>query len=64
MPESLRAFCRMVSLTAANTNRMFVVSVAWVRLQGSAVELKRMKVVNLLRIKVKVCAVHLIETPE
>lgn len=54
----------MVSLTAANTNRMFVVSVAWVRLQGSAVELKRMKVVNLLRIKVKVCAVHLIETPE
>lgn len=28
MPESFKAFCKMVSLTAANTNRMFVVSVA------------------------------------
>lgn len=28
MPESFNAFCRMVSLTAANTKRMFVVSVA------------------------------------
>lgn len=32
IPESLRAFRRMVSLTAAKTNRMFDVSVAWVRL--------------------------------
>lgn len=34
MPESFRAFCRIVSLTAANTSRMFVVSVACVRLHG------------------------------
>jgi hypothetical protein len=33
IPESFRAFCRMVSLTAANTRRIFVVSVACVRLQ-------------------------------
>lgn len=33
MPESFKAFCRMVSFTAANTNRMFVVSVACVRLR-------------------------------
>jgi len=32
MPESLRAFWRMVSLTAAKTRRMLEVSVAWVRL--------------------------------
>ena len=32
IPESFRAFCRMVSLTAANTSRIFVVSVACVRL--------------------------------
>ena len=32
MPESLRALFRIVSLTAANTSRMFDVSVAWVRL--------------------------------
>jgi hypothetical protein len=33
MPESLRAFWRMVSLTAAKTRRILVVSVAWVRLE-------------------------------
>ena len=32
MPESLSAFWRIVSLTAANTNRMLVVSVACVKL--------------------------------
>jgi hypothetical protein len=32
MPESFKAFCRMVSLTAANTSRIFDVSVACVRL--------------------------------
>lgn len=32
IPESFNAFCRIVSFTAANTKRMFVVSVAWVRL--------------------------------
>ena len=33
MPESFNAFCRIVSFTAANTNRMFPVSVACVRLE-------------------------------
>ena len=32
IPESFRAFCNMVSLTAANTRRIFDVSVACVRL--------------------------------
>jgi len=32
IPESLSAFCNIVSLTAAKTSRMFVVSVACVRL--------------------------------
>lgn len=32
MPESLSAFWRMVSLTAANTSRILEVSVACVRL--------------------------------
>jgi hypothetical protein len=32
IPESFRAFCRIVSFTAANTKRIFVVSVACVRL--------------------------------
>ena len=33
MPESLSAFCNIVSFTAAKTNRMFDVSVACVKLQ-------------------------------
>jgi hypothetical protein len=32
IPESLSAFCRIVSLTAAKTSRMFLVLVAWVTL--------------------------------
>lgn len=32
IPESRSEFCMMVSLTAANTSRTLVVSVAWVRL--------------------------------
>lgn len=35
MPESFKAFCSMVSLTAAKTSRMLEVSVACVRLGGS-----------------------------
>jgi len=31
IPESLRAFCKIVSLTAAKTSRMFDVSVACVK---------------------------------
>lgn len=37
MPESLSAFCNIVSLTAAKTRRMFDVSVACVRLRRLAV---------------------------
>jgi hypothetical protein len=36
MPESFSAFCNIVSFTAAKTRRMFDVSVACVRLGGSA----------------------------
>lgn len=32
IPESFKAFCRIVSFTAANTKRMLVVSVACVKL--------------------------------
>jgi len=32
MPESFKAFCRIVSFTAAKTSLMFVVSVACVKL--------------------------------
>jgi hypothetical protein len=34
IPESLSAFCNIVSLTAAKTSRIFDVSVACVRLRG------------------------------
>lgn len=39
MPESLSALLRIVSLTAANTNRMLDVSVAWVRLRADRLDL-------------------------
>ena len=42
MPESLRAFWRMVSLTAAKTSRIFDVSVACVRLGMINIELFHM----------------------
>lgn len=32
MPDSISAFCSIVSLTAAKTSRILEVSVAWVRL--------------------------------
>ena len=60
----------MVSLTAAKTNRMLVVSVAWVRLQThnmirGVLGMGRNGLwKNLLRIKIQVCSVHLIETPK
>jgi hypothetical protein len=34
MPESFNAFCSIVSFTAANTSRIFVVSVACVKLNS------------------------------
>ena len=36
IPESFKAFCSIVSLTAAKTSRMLEVSVACVRLMRSA----------------------------
>ena len=38
IPESLRAFCKIVSFTAAKTSRTLVVSVACVRLQSRLVD--------------------------
>lgn len=40
MPESFKAFCRMVSLTAAKTRRIFEVSVACVRLANVSIHSK------------------------
>lgn len=36
IPDSLREFDRMVSLTAAKTNLILFVSVAWVKLGGAS----------------------------
>lgn len=41
MPESLSAFCSIVSFTAAKTRRMFEVSVACVRLGVLALKFVR-----------------------
>jgi hypothetical protein len=65
MPESFRAFWRMVSLTAAKTSRIFDVSVACVRLKEvseSALEMIRRK--DSLRVEVQMCSVHLIKAPQ
>lgn len=64
MPESLSAFWRMVSLTAANTSRMLEVSVAWVRLTVLAIGRWGAKEGCLLRIQVQVGTVDLIESPQ
>jgi hypothetical protein len=66
MPESFKAFCKMVSLTAANTSRMFVVSVAWVKLD------ERQQIIFpiiqrrdfSLWVKIELSAIDLIETPQ
>lgn len=63
MPESLRAFCRIVSFTAAKTSRMFVVSVACVRLVGVSGLIFLLRV-HLLRIEVELSAVDLVEPPQ
>lgn len=41
MPESFNAFCNIVSLTAANTSRIFVVSVACVKLNRTSEQYER-----------------------
>jgi hypothetical protein len=64
MPESLRAFCKIVSFTAAKTRRIFVVSVACVKLSPTS-ETSRVQGSNdLLRIKIELSAINLIEPPE
>lgn len=50
MPESFSAFCKIVSLTAAKTKRIFEVSVACVRLFSSAPEISTGILFYLLRI--------------
>jgi hypothetical protein len=64
IPESLRAFCRIVSLTAANTRRIFDVSVACVKLQWLEGRLTNKEDRVLLRIEVQVCSIDLIESPQ
>lgn len=64
MPESLRAFCRIVSFTAAKTRRIFVVSVAWVRLE--LYQLTRRDggwSLYLLGIEIEVGSIDLVESP-
>ena len=64
MPESFRAFCRMVSLTAAKTKRILVVSVAWVRLTFGKQRDQKRDAGSVLRVEVEICTVDLIESPE
>jgi hypothetical protein len=64
MPESFKAFCRIVSLTAAKTRRMLVVSVAWVRLMLG----QRWQIIKYsdhsLRVEVEVGSIDLVEPPQ
>lgn len=65
IPESLSAFCSIVSLTAAKTSRMFDVSVACVRLSQGQLAFTRSKLrQHLLWVQIKMCPVHLVEPPE
>jgi hypothetical protein len=64
IPESLRAFCRMVSLTAANTRRIFDVSVACVKLRWLEGRQTSKMDRDLLRIEVQMCSIDLIEPPQ
>lgn len=72
MPESLSAFCNIVSLTAAKTKRMFDVSVACVKLyalQESAslplgLHMQHWENEDLLRVKIQMCPIDLIESPK
>lgn len=56
----------MVSFTAANTRRILVVSVAWVRLRKKKLALQNTVCdwVSLLRVQVEVGSVDLVEPPE
>jgi hypothetical protein len=59
----LRAFCSIVSLTAAKTSRIFDVSVACVRLAGLALVIYTKEEI-LLGVEVEMCSVDLVESPE
>ncbi len=54
----------MVSLTAAKTRRMLVVSVAWVRLALGERDEQKRDAGSVLRVEVEICTVDLIESPE
>ena len=65
MPESLSAFCSIVSLTAAKTSRMFDVSVACVRLRWLVLKVRVISDIKiLLRVEVEMRTIDLIESPE
>jgi len=66
IPESFKAFCRMVSFTAAKTSRIFVVSVACVRLRAQSANDSSCKKTNAisLRVEVELSSVDLVEPPE
>lgn len=72
MPESFNAFCKMVSLIAANTSRILEVSVAcvklddqWVRGYNSSIfpfDLEQS--MYLLRVDIKFCSIDLAKSPK
>jgi hypothetical protein len=63
MPESRRAFWRIVSLTAAKTSRIFDVSVACVRLLSVSSQLLLIKRRYILRVQIEVRSIDLVEPP-
>lgn len=64
MPESAKALWRIVSFTAANTRRMFEVSVACVRLRRTSVSRPEQYLgFHSLRVKVEMRSIHLVESP-
>ena len=67
IPESLSAFCRIVSLTAAKTRRILLVSVACVKLDRHVSDRERpiwLGIVNILRVEIQMSSVNLVESPQ
>lgn len=64
IPESFRAFCSIVSFTAAKTSRMLEVSVACVRLMRSMTAMYDGGMCDLLGIEVEMSAVNLVKPPK
>ena len=66
MPDSIKAFCRIVSLTAAKTSLMLPVSVACVKLQYRQQVNGKIPLgaVNLLWVQIKVRSINLVKPPQ